>query len=35
MKTLNKIATVLNALHSYISFKLYENKRVSGMPSMF
>lgn len=36
MKTLlNKIAIKLNALHSYISFELYGNKRVSGMGPMF
>lgn len=35
MKTLNIIATALNKAHSYISFLLYENKRLSGMGSMF
>lgn len=36
MKTLlNTIANKLNALHSYISFELYENKRLSGMNPMF
>jgi hypothetical protein len=32
---LNVIAKKLNDAHSYISFLLYEDKRISGMGSMF